>query len=186
MAAVEAIVVNGGPATLAMIAEFLDTTVANATAAIEMALELGLISQNTNDYVASSPLCRFTAIPEQKAAVLRILIESYRPFTVFRERLLATADLSRAAQATKTICALPAYRDVVKDTLISLGTFSRALIPEGGGNYQLNGSILLNSLQVIASSCIDLTSAEGRIRDQLGPVAEAVLAPDRDTIMSIG
>jgi hypothetical protein len=81
MGAVEAIVVNGAPTTLAMIADFLGTIPNNATAALEMATELGLISQNgNNDYVIDNPLCRFTAIPEQKAAVLRILIESYRPF----------------------------------------------------------------------------------------------------------
>jgi len=169
MDAVEAIVVNGAPTNLTMIAEFLGTTPANATAALEMATELGLVALNGTDYNGVSPLCRFTAIPDQKAAVLRILIESYRPFTVFRERLVATADLNAAAQATRTVCALPAHRDVVKETLISLGTFSRALVPEGGGNYQLDAASLLNALQVIASACKDMTIAEGRIRDQLGP-----------------
>ena len=183
MAAVEAVVVNGGPATLDMIAEFIDTTPANATAALEMAQELGLISQNGHTYTTTSPLCRFTAIPEQKAAVLRILIESHRPFVVFRERLLATANLNQAAQATKTVCGLPAHRDVVKDTLISLGTYSRALVTEGGGNYQIEAASLLNALQVIATACTDMAQAEGRIRDQLGPVAEAVLAPHRDTVI---
>lgn len=183
MGAVEAIVVNGSPTTVDLIAQFLDTTQANATAALEMAVELGLLLQNANTYSTGSPLCRFTAIPEQKAAVLRITIESYRPFTVFRERLLATADLSRAAQATKTVCALPAHRDIVKDTLISLGTYSRALVPEGGGNYQLEAASLVNALQVIASACKDLIIAEGRIRSQLGPAAEAVLAPQRDTVI---
>jgi hypothetical protein len=183
MGAVEALVVHGGPTTIDLIAEFLDTTPANATAALEMAVELDLLSQNGNTYTTVGPLCRFTAIPEQKAAVLRILIESYRPFTVFRERLLATADLNSAAKATKIVCNLPAHRDVVKDTLISLGTYSRALVPEGGGNYQLEATSLVNALQVIASACKDMTIAEGRIRSQLGPVAEAVLAPQRDTVI---
>jgi hypothetical protein len=181
--AVEALVVNGGPATLDFIAEFLGTTPVNAAAALEMAEELGLLSHNAGTYTTVSPLCRFTAIPEQKAAVLRILIESYRPFTIFRERLLATADLNGAAQATKVVCTLPAHRDVVKDTLISLGTYSRALVPEGGGNYQLEAASLVNALQVIASACKDVVTAEGRVRSQLGPVAEAVLVPQRDTVI---
>jgi hypothetical protein len=183
MGAVEAIVVNGGPTTVDVVAEFLDATAANATAALEMAVELGLLSQNGNNFAVLSPLCRFTAIPEQKAALLRILIESYKPFTVFRERLLATADLNGAAKATKIVCVLPAHRDVVKDTLISLGTYSRALVPEGGGNYQLEAASLVNALQVVASACKDMTAAEGRIRSQLGPVAEVVLAPQRDTVI---
>jgi hypothetical protein len=174
MAAVEAIVVNGGPTTLAMIAEFLETTQANATAALEMAAELGLVSQNGADYITNSPLSRFTRIPDQKAAVLRILIESYRPFTTFRDQLLATADLSKAAQSSKTFCAIPATRDVVKETLISLGTYSGALVAAVGGHYQLDAASLTNALTKIASSCTDMVQAEGRIRDQLGPEATAV------------
>jgi len=181
MAAVEAIVVNGGPTTLAMIAEFLETTPANATAALEMAVELGLVTLNGNDYVTNSPLCRFTRIPDQKAAVLRILIEHYRPFTTFRDQLLATADLNKAAQSSKLFCGIPAARDVVKETLISLGTYSRALIPEGGGHYQLDAASLSNALTKIASSCTDMVQAEGRIRDQLGPEATAVVS--RDTVI---
>lgn len=183
MAAIEALVVNGGPATIQTIAEFLETTQPLATAAIDMAIELGVVNQNGNNYETASPFCRFTAIPEQKAALLRILIESYRPFVIFRERLLATADLSRAAQATKVICNLPAHRDIVKETLISLGTYSRALVTEGGGNYQLEAQSLVNALQVIASACSDMTTAEGRIRSQLGPPAEAALAQHRDTVI---
>lgn len=183
MDAVEAVVVSGVPTSVDLIAAFLETTPPNATAALEMAVELGLLSHNAGAYGVASPLCRFTAIPEQKAAVLRILIESYLPFTVFRERLLATADLNNAARATRVLCNLPAHRDVVRETLISLGTYSRALVPEGGGNYQLEGASLVNALQVIASACRDAVTAEGRIREQLGPAAEAILAPQRETII---
>ncbi len=149
-----------------------------------MAVELGLLSQQPNgSYAVSSPLCRFTAIPDQKAAVLRVLIENHRPFLVFRERLVATADLNSAAQATRAICGLAAHRDIIKETLISLGTFSRALIHEGGGNYQLDAPSLVNALQVIASACKDMATAEGRVRDQLGPLAQTVLAPHRQDII---
>jgi len=183
MGAVEVVVVHGGATPLDLIAQFLDITPQHATAALELAVELGLLSVNGNDYTAISPLCRFTAIPDQKAAVLRILIESYRPFTVFRERLVATSDLNAAAQATKVVCNLPAHRDVVKETLISLGTFSRALVPGGGGQYELEAGPQTNALQVIAAACKTMTVAEGRIRNQLGPAAEAVLAPHRDTVI---
>ena len=64
---------------------------------------------------------------------------------------------------------------MVKETLISLGTYSRALIPEGGGHYQLDAASLFNALTKIATSCTDMVQAEGRIRDQLGPEATAVV-----------
>ena len=178
MGAVEAVVVNGRATSLTLIAEFLDTTPANATAAVDMAVELGLLGPSGADYVVLSPLCRFTTNPEQKTAVLRILIENYRPFTVFRERLLATADLNASAQATKVLCNLPGHRDIVKDTLISLGTFSRALVPAGGGNYTLERVPLANSLQQIAAAATDMVISEGLIRNQLGNTAQMVLARD--------
>jgi hypothetical protein len=178
MDAVEAIVVNNGPTALAVIAEFLETTPANATAALEMAIDLGLVATNGPDYVVSSPLCRFARIPEHKAAVLRIVIEQYRPFVSFRDQLLHTPDMNKAAQSSKVVCGLPATRDIIKETLISLGTYSRALIPSGAGHFQLDATSLVSALTKIAGSCTDLVQAELRIRDQLGPAASAVVSRD--------
>src|SRR2546428_1970164 len=130
MAAVEATVANGGQATVGLVTEFLETSAPRATAALNLAVELGLLAVDGTTYRAASPLCRFTSLPDQKAAALRIVIEGYRPFIVFRERLVATADVAFAARHTKTLCALGADRDEIKDTLISLGTYSHALVTE--------------------------------------------------------
>ena len=67
--------------------------------------------------------------------------------------------------------------------MISLGTFARALVTQGAGNHQLEAAPLSNSLQVVALSCSDVVSAEARIRSQLGPAAEAVLGPHRETVI---
>lgn len=174
--AVEAVSVNGAGATAAIVAEFLDTTPARAAAALELAVELGLLANSGTAYSAASPLCRFTFVPEHKAGVLRIVIENYRPFTLFRERLVATSDILVAAQQAKALCGLTAHRDEVKDTLISLGTYSHALVTEGGGNYQLETGSLDNALRTVALACTDAVAAEARIRSQLGPAAEAIVS----------
>ena len=117
-----------------------------------------------------------------KTAVLRILLEHYRPFTVFRERLLATADQNTAAQQAIVFCALPADRDVVKETLISLGTFARALVHEGGGHYQLGGT----TSELPGNDCSGVfrhDHCRRQNRDQLGILAQAVLQPHRDAII---
>jgi hypothetical protein len=176
MAAVEATMANQGQASADLVAEFLDTDVARATAALNLAVELGLLILDAPNYRTASPLCRFTSLPDQIAAVLRIVIEMYRPFIVFRERLVATADVSLAARHTKTLCLLAADRDEVKDTLISLGTYSHALVTEGGGNYQLEVGALDNMLQTVATACTDNLAAEARVRNQIGPAAEAVVS----------
>ena len=176
MAAVEAAVANGGQATVDLVAGFLETSSPRAAAALNLAVDLGLLTHDGAAYRAASPLCRFTSLADQKAAVLRIVIEGYRPFIVFRERLVATADVSLAARHTKTLCQLPADRDEIKDTLISLGTYSHALITEGGGNYQLETGSLDNMLRTVALACTDLVAAEARVRIQLGPAAEAIVS----------
>jgi len=176
MAAVEVAVANGGQATVDLVAKFLETSSPRAAAALNLAVELCLLTLDGTAYRAVSPLCRFTSLADQKAAVLRIIIEAYRPFIVFRERLVATADVSLAARHTKTLCELQADRDEIRDTLISLGTYSHALVTEGGGNYQLEIGSLDNMLRTIALACTDLLAAEARVRIQLGPAAEAVLS----------
>ncbi len=148
-----------------------------------MAVELGLLTKHGNAYKATSPLCRYTLNGEQKAAVLRVALEAYEPFNKFRERLVSTADVSVAARQTKTLCGLTADRDEVRDTLLSFGTYSNALVTEGAGKYQLEVGAHANHLQVLSAACTQLTAAEGRIRAQLGPAAEQVLANLRDNVI---
>ncbi len=183
MAAVEAVVANGAEASADLIAAFLDITPVRATAALDMAVELNLLSKHTTSYKVASPLCRYTLNPEQKAAVLRVVLEAYQPFNKFRERLVSTADVSLAARQTKTLCSLTADRDEVRDTLVSFGTYSHALITAGAGNYQLEVGSLANHLQVLSAACTELMAAEGRIRTQIGPAAEHVLASHRDNVI---
>lgn len=183
VAAVEAVVSNGANATADLVAAFLDTAHARAAAALDMAVELGLLAKTKDVYDCVSPLCRYTLNAEQKAAVLRVVLEAYPPFNKFRERLVATADVSLAAQQTKALFALGAHRDEVRDTLVSLGTYSHAIVTEGGGNYQLEVASLANHLQVLSAACTELMASEGRVRIQLGPAAENVLAAQRDSVI---
>jgi hypothetical protein len=183
MSSIEAVVANGGEADADIVAAFLDTTRTRATAALQMATELGLLANDTNLFKCASPLCRYTLNSEQKAAVLRVALEGYAPFNKFRERLVATADPSLAARQTKTLCGLTADRDEVRDTLLNLGTYSHAIVTEGGGNYQLEVGSLANHLQVLSAACTELMASEGRIRAQLGPAAEAVLTSHRDNVI---
>ena len=183
MAAIEAVVANGASADADLVAAFLDTTPVRATAALDMAVELGLLTKHGNAYKATSPLCRYTLNGDQKAAVLRVALEAYVPFNRFRDRLVSTADVSVAAKQTKILCGLAADRDEVRDTLLSLGTYSHALVTEGAGNYQLEVGAHANHLQVLSAACTELMAAEGRIRAQLGPAAEQVLRDQRDNVI---
>jgi hypothetical protein len=178
VAVVEAVVFNRKPADVALVARFVDITEPQATAALRLAEDLGFLSRSGANYKEASPLCRFLATPNQmqKASILRIVLESYEPFTIFRERLAATGNAAMAAQQTRVALTLPQGRDEVKDTLIDLGTYSHALMPEGGGRYRHEGAPATNGLQELLRACNDAASAEQRIRAQVGPNAAALVS----------
>jgi hypothetical protein len=184
VAAVEAVVANTGGATKAdFVAEFSDLPPDQAEAALDLGTDLGFLSKDGTKYEVASPLCRFLSTPNQmqKAAVLRVLLESYTPFVVFRQRLEATELAAQAAQQTKTLLDLDAHREEIKDTLVSLGTYSHALVTEGGGRYRPEGEPAGNPLQALLASAQDATSAEALVRKQLG--AEAVGTVSRDEVI---
>jgi hypothetical protein len=192
IAAVEAVVVNGSSATLDFVAEFIDLPHDKAEAALKLAADLQFLSPSgTGGYTAASPLCRFTVTPDlmDKAAVLRIVLEAYEPFVVFRARLSATNQVAASAQQTKAALGLDAHREAVKDTLISLGTYSHALVTEGGGHYRSDNNAANHPLQRLSNTCSTQAAAEGRVREQLGSDTVAgvshteVVAPLADALV---
>lgn len=114
----------------------------------------------------------------QKAAVLRLVLESYRPFVVFRERLVATGMAQTAAQQTQVVLDLDAHREEIYDTLVSLGTYSHALVTEGGGRYRPEEAAIENPIEALTQACRDAASSETRIREQLGPDASGIVSRD--------
>ena len=150
---------------------------------MDLAADLGLLAKDGAEYTVASPLCRFLSTPHQmqKAAVLRIILESYDPFLIFRQRLEATGLAAQAAIQTKTLLDLTAHREEIKDTLVSLGTYSHALVTEGGGRYRLEGEPAGNPLQELMAAAQSATLAEGLIRRQLGQ--DAVASVSREEVI---
>ncbi len=180
VAAVEAVVVHQKPASADFVANFADIQQPQAEAALELARDLGLLSVNGGRYSLANPLCKYlvTTNLAQRAAVLRVVLESYEPFLAFRERLAATANAGNAAQQTKVVLDLNAHREEIKNTLISLGTYSDALLTEGGGRYAPQPGAADNSLQVLALAAGDQASSEALIRRQLGDNACQLISRD--------
>lgn len=159
-----------GKATASYLEKFCDLSADQVTNAIALAVDLELIKKSGNEWEAENILASFFSSPveAQKAAALRIVLETYPPFLRFRERLIATNSADTAAQQTKTLLELQAHREEIKDTLISLGTYTGALSSQGGGRYASSSKPLANELKELASACTDLVSAETRIRLQIG------------------
>jgi len=168
--AVEAVGANRLTATADYVADFSDVPRDQAEAALSLATDMDLLSENGGAYSAVSPLCRFFSTPKlgQKAATLRVILESYEPFLVFREQLYSTNSATIASRQTKAVLDFEPHYGVIRDTMISLGTYSQCFTVEVGGQYGIDDSPLDNTLDVLARGCRDATSAEGRIREQLG------------------
>jgi hypothetical protein len=168
--AIEAVVVSGARADADVVSLFCDIPKGQAEAALHLAVDLGLLVQHGGNFQTVGPLCRFlvTPNPAQRAAVIRVALESYEPFIVFRQRLEATDDASLAAQQTKHLLDLDKHREQVKETLVSLGTYSDALVTERGGRVAPQPASAPNAIQVLGLSAGDHAAAQGLIRTQIG------------------
>jgi len=161
---------------------FCDLSHSQAENALKLALDLGLVQQDGPNFLPANPLVHFVASPDEirKAAILRVVLESYQPFIVFRERLTATNSADTAAQQTKTLLDIEAHREEIKDTLISLGTYTNALISQGGGLYAASNKALENQLLALADMANDQASAVAAIMKQIGNRADQL---DRNEVV---
>lgn len=166
----------------AFLETFCDFSPEQVKNGIGLAIDLDLITQQGTSYSSNNALTRFFSTPNdsEKAAVLRVVLETYEPFFTFRERLTATASADTAAQQTKAILDLEGHREEIKDTLISLGTYTGAITVRGGGRYSSSRKALANQLETLANACEELSAAEDRIRIQIGDKVSQV---DRDEVL---
>lgn len=174
IASIEAVIVNGKTTTAAFVAQFADVPNEKAEKALKLAVDLGFLSVNAaGEYFGCGPLSQMfiTSDAPLRTAALRVALESYEPFVLFRTRLKTTATPSEAARQTKVILDLTEHREIIKDTLISLGTYSHALDTEGGGLYIPADDVLENRLLALAEACGEIGGAEARIRVQVGDAA---------------
>tara|TARA_R110002072_G_scaffold33205_41_gene100668 strand:- start:2188 stop:3144 length:957 start_codon:yes stop_codon:yes gene_type:complete len=176
----EACVALKTAADLATIATFTDLPSDHTTKALALAVDLGLLSENQGVFEPLSPLCRALRTPQdtERAAVLRVTLESYKPFLIFREELEATNDPTAAANRTKAILDIDNHREEVKDTLLNLATYSGALIVSQGATYERDLKSMSNLLSELASGSAEFAAAVYRVREEIGPDAAAVCNHD--------
>ena len=115
----------------------------------------------------------------EKAAILRVVIESYDPFLVFREELEATNDVTASAQRTKAKLDLTGHREQVKETLLSLATYSGALIAGHGNSYERDAKGISAILDELAAGSREVAEATHTVRAELGDVAAGEVNHDQ-------
>lgn len=174
--AVSEAVVSLGSSEVTAIAAFTDLPPATADGALRLAADMNLLSENGGLFSIESPLCKLFRTPQdgEKAAILRVALESYEPFQVFREEHDATGNVSDAAQRTKVKLDLTCHREEVKATLLSLATYSGALTPGQGNNYSRDAQGLTSLLDELVAGSREIADATQTIRQELGSNVELV------------
>lgn len=150
--------------------DFCDLSSQQAENALKLAVDLGLIQENQDQYSPANPLIIFFSSPneETRSALLRLVLESYLPFTTFRRRLIATGLVDAAANQTKSLLDLDAHREEIKDTLLSLGTYTKAIISEGGGKYTSSEIPIEQHISYLSKFPQELATAQETIHSLIG------------------
>lgn len=184
VATVEAVVALSSDASLPRVAEFTDLREETARAALALAADLGLLDPDQDNLRVANPICRLLRTPsdKQKAAVVRVVLESYEPFLVFREELQASGDVTVAANRTKARLDLAAHREDVKSTILGLATYSGALIAGQGTQYQRDNESFSSLILELAAGAADQAAAIHEIREQIGN--EAANSTSHDNVIS--
>lgn len=178
--AVEAVVSAHGGADTTLVAAFLDLPVARAAEALDLSVDLGLLNQNGNAFNVASPLARLLVTPvlAQRAAILRVALEGYEPFRLFRTRLWVNREaVNVAAQQVKGVLGIAAHRDVIKGTLVSLGTYCQCLRTVGGDQYEVHFDFDDEIVRGLSGAVAELSESELRVRDWLGEGVRTYVDP---------
>jgi hypothetical protein len=178
----EAVVALSG-SDAAAVAAFTDLPQVTVDGALKLATDMGLLSENAGQFSSASPLCKLLRTPQdgEKAAILRVTIESYEPFLVFREELEATSNVTDAAQRTKAKLDLDCHREQVKETLLSLATYSGALKAGHGNSFERDAKGISALLDELAAGSREVAEATHTIRSELG--ADAAGQVDNDQVI---
>lgn len=172
VAAVDAVYSLGSEAKLEVIADFIDVTPNRVESILNLAVAMGLLSlcSNVNVYVTSK-ISRLlvTASPEQRPAVLRMFLEEFQVFDVFRSRMVLDGTTDAAIRRTKTILKLSEHHGEISQTLISLGTYCGALNRiDGSTDYVVHREIPMQFIGLISQAIEDRSNAESLVIKRIG------------------
>lgn len=191
---VDAILAKGQKCDKTFISEFADITLPQTENALQMALEMGLIEKLPDDlYFSTSYLARLIVSArnsDNKAAILRLVLEQYEPYITFKARFAYTNSLDIAAKQVKSLYGMSSGYKEIKNMFINIATYAKAMINDGAGSYKLNEDNVtyVEILDLVLKFKANDMSA---LQEQLGPDVyeyldkENVFAPLADAYSKI-
>lgn len=139
---VDAVLARPGNCNKAFVSEFADISSTQADNALQMAVEMKLIDSTAPDVFSSSSqlgkLIVSSRNDENKAAILRLVLEQYEPYITFKSRYRYSGSLDTAAKQTKSLYSMGSGYKEIKNTFINIATYAKSMINDGAGSYKLN------------------------------------------------
>lgn len=141
VAVVDAVVAKGSGANSDYIADFTGIATedqVNKALCMAVELEMLVLDESSGCYTVNSYLAErlVTATSDdQKAAVMRLILEQYQPYRAFKVRYGFTHQIETACRQAKILCSINGNERDIKNTLISIATYAKALKSEGANLY---------------------------------------------------
>lgn len=124
------------------ISEFADLSTTQTDNALLMAQELNLINSNPDGTFGSESFLARLIVSSRndthKAAIMRLVLEQYEPYVKFKNRYLFTGSIDHASKQIKAMYSMSSSYKDIRNTIINVGTYSRALINDGANSYKFN------------------------------------------------
>jgi hypothetical protein len=154
------------------ICQFTDLTESRAENALHMAEQLSLIKYDalSSNYYRSSYLARLmvsSRSDEQKASIMRLVLEQYEPYVTFKSRFVFTDSADSASKQVRILYTMRSQYKDIKNTIISMATYSKSIIDDGANIYRLNQDIT-SYINVLEGALKHKSSDENILINQFG------------------
>lgn len=171
---VDAVLAKKSECTKEFISEFADISEVQTDNALAMAEQFGLVKYNpiTTQYYSESYLARLLISARDdnhKAAIMRLVLEQYEPYIIFKTRYAFTRSMDLASKQLKILYSLPcSYKDI-RNEIINIGTYSKAIINDGASIYKLNQDDVLY-IEMLELAIKFKATDDNALNQQLGDV----------------
>jgi hypothetical protein len=179
--AAEAAHILGPAATTTAIGEFLGTP-ARAAPALAGAKELSFVEEGTAGEWTGTRWARVAASvsPQEKAVVLRMQLEDYEPYVLFRNRLVAGEEPTDAARQVCVTFGITTDELDARSFLIDCGTFSGSLTYGHAQRLLVNAdeSVTTDAMTLYEGVLAERDAVIAHIAINLGPEAAGFVTGD--------
>ena len=169
---VDAILAKPTECSKDFISKFADISSTQTINALHMAIQLGLANEDnvTGFFSSNSFLARLIVSSRNdnhKAAIMWLVLEQYEPYITFKSRFSFSGSIDLACKQVKTLYSMScSYKDI-RNAIISIATYSKAMINDGASSYKLNQDEV-SYIEILELALKFKASDDNALRAQLG------------------